>query len=429
VLLVSYYFDQDNEIGSVRPKALARHLPEHGWTVIVITAGDPATDVDAESLVVRHVPAPSTVRDAKRRFGVDVSSDRAVWGVGASRLDAIRRVPRRLLREAAGIVPDTALWPWRARRAALAAARADRPEAIFSSAPPHTVSLLAWALAGRLRVPWVAELRDLWVGYPERRGTTIRRAIDRVLEAIVMRRPRALVTVSGPLADTLRRLHPKTEVRSIVTGVDPTLVAPAGTSLDSAFTILYAGRIYAGRQDLRLVLRALRRAIDDGSVAADATRLDLLLLHPLPEEDAAAIETLGLGNVVHVIPTMPRADVIERERRSQLLLHLRWDDRRQPGILTGKVFEYLAARRPILSTGRYRDAVSDLLRETAAGVAPNGEAELATAFGSAFAEFRATGAVAFHGNPDALARIDAAGMAREVAGLLERVTELSPHNR
>jgi hypothetical protein len=385
--------------------------------------------VSTDTLVVRHVPAPSSVRDAKRRFGVDVSSDRAVWDARGSRLGALRGAPRRLLLELAGIVPDTALWPWRARRVALSAARAGRPEAIVSSAPPHTVTLLAWALAGRLRIPWVAELRDLWVGYPERRGTTIRRAVDRVLEAIVMRRPRVLVTVSEPLAATLRCLHPTTQVRSIVTGVDPALLAPEGTPLDSHFSILYAGRIYAGRQDIGLVLRGLKRAIDDGAVDPAATRLELLLLHPLPAQDAALIATLGLSDIVHVLPTMPRAEVIARERRSQLLLQLRWDDRRQPGILTGKVFEYLAARRPILSAGRYHDAVSDLLRATGAGVAPNGEIELATALGSAFATFRDAGAVAYAGDPAALARLDAAGMAGEMAAILNGLTDPESRKR
>jgi glycosyltransferase involved in cell wall biosynthesis len=326
-------------------------------------------------------------------------------------------------------VPDTADWPWRARRVALRAARTYRPAAVLSSAPPHTVTLLAWSLAGHLRLPWVAELQDLWVGYPIRRGTRLRRTVDRMLEWLVMRRAAALVTVSEPLVATLRSLHPSIPVQALSSGIDEAIVAPHGVVLDPVLTILYTGRIYNGRQDLGHVLRALRAAIDAKLVDAHLVCLRLVLLHPLADEDRETVDRLGLGDIVEVEGRVPREESIARQRRAQILLHLRWDDPTQPGIMTGKIFEYLAARRPILSTGRYRDSASDLIERTRAGYASESEEETAAYLGRAFEAFRRTGAAPFEPDAEALEALDSRSLARGVAGILDDIGGPGPGGR
>ena len=65
-----------------------------------------------------------------------------------------------------------------------------------------------------------------------------------------------------------------------------------------------------------------------------------------------------------MIPELSHDQALSIQRSAQILLHLRWDDPDQPGITTGKLAEYLAARRPILSTGRYNDVVTDILTTT-----------------------------------------------------------------
>ena len=283
------------------------------------------------------------------------------------------------------------------------------------------MNLLAWSLAGTLKVPWVADLRDLWAGYPGRRQLIVRRSVDRLLEQLVFRRASALVTVSEPLAASLRAHHPRTEILVAPTGIDPSLTPPADIALDESFTILYAGRIYEGAQDLSQVLRGIKQASDRGEVDLARVKIELLLLHPIAEHDVGAIESLGLTDVVRVLPTLPRQAVIARERTAQMLLHLRWDDPTEPGILTGKIFEYLAARRPILSTGRYRDGVSELLERTRVGRATATVEEATAYLAEAFGQFMSTGSVTYRADGDELARLGSERFASALSELLDRV--------
>jgi hypothetical protein len=76
----------------------------------------------------------------------------------------------------------------------------------------------------------------------------------------------------------------------------------------------------------------------------------------------------GLAAIVKQFDVVPRAIALDKQRESQLLLLLKWNDPEQRGVYTAKIFEYLAARRPVIAVGGFRDVVNELLDETRAGV-------------------------------------------------------------
>jgi hypothetical protein len=246
------------------------------------------------------------------------------------------------------------------------------------------------------------------------------------LERVTLRRAAALVTVLEPLAESLCGDFPETPVYAIATGIDQELVAPPDQPLDDHFCLLYAGRLYLGHRDLASILRPLRAAMDRGLLDEAVTRFHVLLLDPLPAETEALIRELRLDGVVDVTYRVPREEVVLRQRRVQVLLHLRWDAAPEAGIITGKIYEYLAARRPVLSTGRYRDVAVELLESTGAGAGTTSDDEAVDWLGRAFAEWRETGRVAFRGREEALRRLDLRGTAEQMAGVLEAAARVDP---
>jgi glycosyltransferase involved in cell wall biosynthesis len=228
----------------------------------------------------------------------------------------------------------------------------------------------------------------------------------------------ALVTVSQPLADRLKAVYRNVPIHVAVTGFDPELYARADPQLSDKFLVLYAGRVWP-EQDPRRFLVPLANAIDSGRVDPARTRVELLSMGTLGPEDRAFIRHRGLEGVVEELDFVPRDEVIDRERTAQVLLHLRWDDPEETGILTGKIFEYLAARRPILSTGLYKDAVSALLEETGAGVASNSDEEAEAFLVQAYEAFASKGRVPYEGRQDVVDRYDARRTAATVAAILE----------
>ena len=75
---------------------------------------------------------------------------------------------------------------------------------------------------------------------------------------------------------------------------------------------------------------------------------------------------------------IPRKEILEKQRQSQLLLLLDWNDPKELGVCPGKLYEYLAAQRPVLSVGGYNGVVKDLLEETDAGFYCRTETEIRT---------------------------------------------------
>ena len=83
------------------------------------------------------------------------------------------------------------------------------------------------------------------------------------------------------------------------------------------------------------------------------------------EEDVTKYK---LGDVVTLHGPVSREVAIRKQWESQILLLLTWNDPAEQGVYTGKVFDYLAARRPILSLGLSGGVVTKLLNDTNAGV-------------------------------------------------------------
>ena len=76
-----------------------------------------------------------------------------------------------------------------------------------------------------------------------------------------------------------------------------------------------------------------------------------------------------LGDRLELIPYAPRRRSLELQRDSEaLLLLIPEAGGRGKGVLSGKVFEYLAAERPILALVPPDGAAAELIREAGAGV-------------------------------------------------------------
>ena len=118
-------------------------------------------------------------------------------------------------------------------------------------------------------------------------------------------------------------------------------------------------------------------------------------------------------------PQVPRNIALDKQRESQILLLLNWDDPREIGVYTGKVFEYLAARRPILAVGGPRGVVTELLEDTGAGVHALGYDQLKYILLELYEQYRIYGYVLYRGCEEQIAKYSHREMARRFAYILE----------
>ena len=397
ILIVSYLAPPHNAIGAVRVGKTAKYLTRFGHEVRLLTARDlplaPTLDVELppERVIATkwadvHVPFRLAIRGVQRVLGLIPFARRAAAGMNeapparspnaadATALPDFRRRSGGLRLQAynlyTGLVhmPDAAAgWYPYAMRAGNEMIRGWRPDVILASGGPWTSLLVGARLSQHHGIPWVAELRDLWSENPMWITAEWRRGVDRLVERKVLGTASALITVSEPLAESLRRTY-RAPVSVVLNGYDAEHTPdtlPGGTP-GVPLRIVYTGNLFPGR-DLSPLLRALLLLgddINDVRVEIVGNRDTTLQAHY--EQLAAQV---GLGTTLRWLPAVSHREAMQVQRAADVLLLLTANDPAERGVYTGKIFEYVGARRPILLIGLQEGVAADLVRANARGAA------------------------------------------------------------
>jgi glycosyltransferase involved in cell wall biosynthesis len=341
LLLVAYFFPPCHDIGAARPAAMAKHLERLGHRVTVLTTRAYGALPDDDARRVHRAPDVQLARARLR-------GERTIGSLYDA--DTYSGRPHPLSRV---LVPEplVAAWTPFARAAALRIAASERFDCVVTTSPPESAHLIGRALQRRRGLRWVAELRDAW-GFESLRPPfplAAQRAMDRWLERRTLAAADAVVCVSEPAAADLRARGIDEPV-VIENGWDPEQVEAARAESSSValdpdrVSLVYTGRFGRGRDPAPLVA-ALAALANDAPDAAG--RLELVVAGPLmPAERGLLARDVSPARIVPV-GTMPRGHALALQREADALLLIAHPERSQ--LLNYKLFEYLAAARPILA--------------------------------------------------------------------------------
>jgi glycosyltransferase involved in cell wall biosynthesis len=396
VLLITDSFPPRQGGASLRMRGLAKYLPRFGWDPTVLTVDLPA-DPDNRYRVIQ-VPYPGDVTEqikAKLRFNPQEGLQDQI-GIPTQVSLAKDPITGKIIKRIEGWLtyPDQKRrWKPVADAAIQDLLTRETFDALISSSPPEITHLIAEKASKEFGIPWVADFRDLWTGNHYYAYDAVRKFFDRRLEKKILSTAAALVTVSEPLCRTLRSLHRHKMVVPITNGYDPDEIK--GSELDDKFSITYTGKLYQGKRDPEMLFKVIRELLDDNEIRGD---LMINFYGPSMYWVDALIKKYNLEKFAFQQGNVERSTAVEEQRRSQVLLSLNWDNPMDEGVYTGKIFEYLAARRPILALGGPQGVVSDLLEETEAGVHQRTAGDLKGTISSWYQEYRESGSVKYHGN-------------------------------
>jgi len=406
VLLVTFYFPPAGGAGVPRLLKLAEHLPELGLETHVLAPDDPKWLHVDESLQ----PPPAAVIHRAKNIGP--RSRRP-----AEELAAKNALPRLGLRAQllfrGLLVPDASvLWAVTAAPAAVRLVRREKIDVVVTTSPPGSVHLVGSAVQRLTRARWVADLRDSIASHPHRRRQIRGEAR---LARHVARHADAVVAASDAIAAEMVALGPPRRLEVIANGCDFEDFEGLEHRPSERLRVTHAGSFF-GRRDPRAFLDALART--DGDVVAR-------FVGGFPTAYREYADRLGLGDRVEVVPQVSRPDVLALQRDSDvLLLLIPENDGRGRGVLSGKVFEYLAAERPILAVVPPDGEAAALIRGTGAGtvVAPDDVDGMAAALRELDEQRRAGTLGETPLSPEWRDKLSRRARAREYAQLLEAVT-------
>lgn len=405
ILFVAMYWPPAGGAGVQRPLKLAAHLAELGHDVHVLAPDDPKWLHRDPTLAS---PATVTVHRARNigpRSRLPGEELRAARGLD-------RAVLRAELALRGLLVPDASvLWSLAAAAKARTLVRTLGIDAVLTTSPPGSVHL-AGAAARRLPgVRWVADLRDSLVRHSQRRRELRGEAR---LARLVAEQADAIVGASRAIADEMRTLDPRGPVVEIGNGCDFEDFGGLEYHPAGRFRITHVGS-FMGRRSPRAFLDAL--AATDADVVAR-------FAGDFRAADREYAAGLGLGDRVQVLPYLTRRQALALQRDSDaLLLLIPEAGGRGRGVLSGKVFEYLAAERPILAAVPPDGEAAALIREVGAGVvvAPDDVEGAAAALRDLHARWSAGGLSGSPLAPGTRARLSRRARAEELAALLERL--------
>lgn len=377
ILLVTWYFPPSRTIAAVRLGKLARYLLAQGHDVRVLTPQDPPLPQD---LIVDFPPervtrTPWQAAKAEDSPPVQRPAPAAVGTMpaGGVKHTKLKKALWRLHSSFAPFPDARATWLPFAVEAGGGLLADWRPDFVYASGPPFTTLLIGQELSKNFDLPLIVEFRDRWSEDPYAPPMFWRRWRSLLAEKTLIGQASALVTVSEPWAVSYRaRYHKPTTV--MYNGYDAEFCHEGpfdGASGRPGLEIVYTGGIYPGYRDPSPIFAAMKK-LDDRGLACR------MVFHGVrPTAVAPLAEAQGVTHLVDIREVLGHEEVLQRQRDSDILVLMQWNDPKEQGNVPGKFFEYLGARRPILVLGLREGVPAAIVRERGAGFFSNDPDEIA----------------------------------------------------
>ena len=239
-------------------------------------------------------------------------------------------------------------------------------DVIISTGPPHSMHLIAQKLHQKNNIKWIADFRDPWTSlyYNDdfKQGSFAKKR-NKKLEISVLKNADCILTVSDTLKKEFSKVSKNVEV--ITNGFDDEVLITEQKALDKKFTISYIGLL--PKQSNPKVLFKVLKKLKEGNTSFSKD-LKINLIGDISDEVKQEVAVNNLSNNVNFVGYVPHEKAIEYQKKAQVLLLLIPKVKQSKGILTGKLFEYLKAKRPILAIGPEDGDLSKILKHTNAGI-------------------------------------------------------------
>jgi glycosyltransferase involved in cell wall biosynthesis len=375
VLIISYYFPPMGAGGVQRTLKFVRYLPVFGWEPIVLTVkdvlyhardGSLLEEVEERTIIRTESLDPQRlVRRWKRKTGTEPSIER--------RFPFLEILNRSFLPWV--LVPDSKiLWVPYAIREARRWIDSQEIDVVFTTSPPQSVHLAGLGLKRRTGLPWIADFRDNWrTKQYERTPTPIHKRINDGMVQRVVRAADRIITVATPITEDLIRRSGRSEAHfsTLPNGYDPADFAGIQPRSQDRFTMTYCGALDLVRNP-DVFLRGVEVALRDRPELRKKLRIQLVGSVYGIDLDGM-IRHYDLNDIVQVVGYVSHQHCIEIMMDSDLLL-LIVSEKTGSDLVTGKIFEYLAAGKPILALVPGGEAEKLILKYARGSVVPPDDA-------------------------------------------------------
>ena len=240
----------------------------------------------------------------------------------------------------------------------------EKIDTIITTGPPHSVHLIGYYLKEARSLNWIADFRDPWttIGYHKKlKLTSSSEKKHKKLESDVLNAADKIIVTSKTTKQEFQQITSQ-PILVITNGFDN--IEETNSKLDSKFTISHIGSLLSGRNPINL-WKVLSELVKENLNFRE--KLCIRFIGVVSNEILASLKDVGLNEYIEIVGYVSHQEALAYQKTSQVLLLVEIDSQETIGIIPGKLFEYMAAKRPILGIGPENWEVAGIVKETKTG--------------------------------------------------------------
>lgn len=376
VLVITYYWPPSGGSGVQRWLKMTKYFPENNWRPIIYAPENPEYPVEDLSLekdiapetIVLKQPIIEPYSFYKKFLGIKKEQTIKAGFINDSGKKNAWKENLSVWIRGNFFIPDArCLWIKPSVKYLLKYLKDNPVDAIISTGPPHSMHIIGMKLHKKTNVPWIADFRDPWTDIDYYQDLKLSHCADRKhhrLEKKVLTNANKVVSIGWNMASPLEKIRGEA-IDIIPNGYDNDIKCTTATqTLSNKFTITHIGIITPSR-NIETFWEALSELTTSNKELAD--NLEIKLIGSIDNSVRQSLEKFEILKFATLIDNLPHDAVIEQQCSSSVLLLLINRSPSAKGILTGKLFEYLYANRPIIAIGPEGGDAAKILAETSAG--------------------------------------------------------------
>ncbi|MBL0048895.1 MAG: glycosyltransferase [Bacteroidetes bacterium] len=240
-------------------------------------------------------------------------------------------------------------------------------DTILVTSPPQSSQLIGLQLKKKYQLKWIADIRDPWTDiyyYDKLLHTKRSKKKDLRYEREVLENADKVIVVSNSIKKMFAAKSDKIaseKIHVMPNGFDENDFKVSAPESNNEFIITYTGTI-TGDYKIESFLKAFKILIEKNR----DTKFKLRFVGSVSGEIKNLLERILKFNS-EIIPHVAHAESVKYLLSSTLLLLAIPDVKDNEGILTGKLFEYLASQKPIICLGPVHGEAAQIISDCVAG--------------------------------------------------------------
>jgi len=237
-------------------------------------------------------------------------------------------------------------------------------DTIITTGPPHSLHLIGMQLKEKMDVKWLADFRDPWTTIHYHKSLRLSESSKnkhKALESEVLKTADTIVVTSLNTKKEFAKITQK-PIEVITNGFE--VLEKITPNLDSDFTLVHIGSLLSNRNP-EVLWKVLSEIVETNNDFK--TDLQIKLVGIVGKEIIDSIQKFGLADNCEVVGYVSHQEAIQLQHNAQVLLLVEMDTSETKSIIPGKLFEYMASKRPIVALGPQGSDVETILSETNSG--------------------------------------------------------------